>query len=332
METIPQSQGAIVEHSFDDALELHHEDTIPGLDCEVRCDVCGVTILVPAKTVTKSCPYCASTIVNEPQAAEKMYPPESLLPFKLERREAAAAFRRWLTGLWFAPRDLTQLATAGQIHGLYVPHWTFDSSTESDYHGMRGDHYWVTVVENVRDANGRMVQQTRQVMKTRWTPAAGTVAHDFDDVLVVASHSLPGDSMMALAPWNLEDLVVFDPGYLSGFQTERYQVDLRAGFTLAQGIMDQEIRGLCMRDIGGDVQQLSSVRTRHRDVTFKHLLLPVWHSVYRYRDKPFHFLVNARTGEVVGARPISWWKVTGAILGVAGIVGIIILLVQLFGR
>ena len=44
-------------------------------------------------------------------------------------------------------------------------------------------------------------------------------------------------------------------------------------------------------------------------VTFKHTLLPIWISAYRYREKTYRFLVNARTGEVQGERPWSWIKI-----------------------
>jgi hypothetical protein len=39
--------------------------------------------------------------------------------------------------------------------------------------------------------NGRSVTRTRQVRKTRWSYARGTVYEHFDDVLVLASTSLP---------------------------------------------------------------------------------------------------------------------------------------------
>jgi hypothetical protein len=45
-------------------------------------------------------------------------------------------------------------------------------------------------------------------------------------------------------------------------------------------------------------------------VTFKHILLPVWLSAYRFRHKVYRFMVNARTGEIVGERPYSPIKIT----------------------
>jgi hypothetical protein len=58
-------------------------------------------------------------------------------------------------------------------------------------------------------------------------------------------------------------------------------------------------------------------------VTYKHVLLPMWICSYRYRDKIYRFLVNARTGEVQGQRPWSWVKITLAAL-VAAVVAFVI--------
>jgi hypothetical protein len=85
------------------------------------------------------------------------------------------------------------------------------------------------------------------------------------------------------------------------------------------------------RDIGGDTQRILSKNTRYDDVTFKHLLLPVWISAYRYRDKIYRFLVNARTGAVTGERPWSWVKITLAVLAALIVIAIIVYFTQQSG-
>jgi hypothetical protein len=42
----------------------------------------------------------------------------------------------------------------------------------------------VTETYTTTDANGQSQTRTRQVQKIRWSRAAGTVARDFDDLLV----------------------------------------------------------------------------------------------------------------------------------------------------
>jgi len=172
-----------------------------------------------------------------------------------------------------------------------------------------------------RDANGNTVTRTRQVRRTRWSYASGRVQNTFDDILVLASNSLPRKIAQRLAPWDLENFVPYRDEYLSGFVAESYQVDLSQGFETAREIMDGFIRQSICRDIGGDHQRIDSVNTQYENITFKHTLLPVWISAYRYRERVFRFLVNARTGEVQGERPYSVWKILLLVLAIVLIVG-----------
>jgi len=214
-------------------------------------------------------------------------------------------------------------AERSEINGVYMPCWTYDSDTTTRYTGQRGDDYWVTESYTVH-VNGRSERRTRQVRKTRWSYASGTVSEHFDDVLVLASRSLPKGYAEALEPWDLRNLVPYQDEYLSGFQAESYQLDLPQGFEAAKVIMADQIAMLVRRDIGGDHQQIDSMDTRYAGVTFKHTLLPVWISAYRFHKRTFRFLVNARTGEVQGERPYSWIKITLLVLAILTIIVFII--------
>jgi hypothetical protein len=90
--------------------------------------------------------------------------------------------------------------------------------------------------------------------------------------------------------------------------------------------MQGTIAATIRHDIGGDEQRIDSMHTRHDAVTFKHVLLPVWISAYRYRDRTFRFVINARTGRVFGQRPWSAWKITFLVLAILVLVGIITLM------
>ncbi len=307
----PQTQ-AIEERDFETYLEKQatNETTLDGRSTEVRCGGCGAVVLLEDKVVTDHCPFCAAPLHNAPHTAEAMIAPESLLPFAVSQRKGVEAFNRWIAGLWFAPNSLKQFANLGQLSGVYVPFWTFDSMTYTHYTGQRGDDYTETQTYTETNSQGIAETKTRQVTRTEWSSASGEVDHFFDDVLVCASHSLPSDMVATLEPWDLNSLTPFQPEFLSGFKTERYTVGLGDGFALAQQAVDVEIRKLCCRDIGGDHQQLATVNTQHVGVTFKHVLLPIWLAIYRYHDQTYRILVNARTGEISGSRPDSWAKIT----------------------
>ncbi len=83
--------------------------------------------------------------------------------------------------------------------------------------------------------------------------------------------------------------------------------------------MKPAIESAIRSDIGGDTQRIFSVDTTYSNITFKHVLLPVWISSYLFNSKTYNFMINARTGEVQGERPYSWIKITLAVLAAIAI-------------
>lgn len=325
---IEQAPEEVDELDFHTALE--RASSAQGVEerLVVECPSCNAQTTFEANVTVDQCAFCGSKLSAESKSV-KLIKPRSLLPFHIGHEQAAEAFEGWLKGLWFAPGALRKYARLGGLQGLYCPYWTYDCRTVSHYTGQRGEYYYVERSYTTTDSEGRSVRRTRRERRTRWYPASGVVRGTFDDILVVASRSLPADNAQALEPWDLEQLVPHDDRYLSGFKVQSYQVGLEEGFGVAEGRMEPEIRQSVRRDIGGDTQRIDTLDVRYHDITFKHLLLPMWISAYRYRDQIYHFLVNARTGEVQGQRPWSWIKIALTILLAALALWV---LASLFGR
>ncbi|MEM7439922.1 MAG: primosomal protein N' (replication factor Y) - superfamily II helicase [Pseudomonadota bacterium] len=309
----PTPKPEIVELDFHAALkgELADEET-----AEVRtvdCSSCGARYEFDPNTHADECPFCATPVVTD-TGTERQIKPKALLPFHLAEPQARAAMTDWLGALWFAPSGLQEYARKGRaMTGVYVPYWTYDADTKSRYTGERGTIYYVTQQVQVQ-RDGKTVTETRQVPKVRWTPAAGRVTRAFDDVLVLGSKSLPKSYTDALAPWDLSELEPYQPEFLAGFQAEGYTVQLDEGFQEARAFMDRMILRDVKFDIGGDKQRVHNVDTDVRDITFKHILLPVWLAAYKYRGKSYRFVVNGRTGAVRGERPYSAVKIAVAVV------------------
>jgi LSD1 subclass zinc finger protein len=282
----------------------------------VKCGNCGASSTLKPNITSDSCPFCASPIVvTGGGTATSIIKPKYLLPFKIDQKTAFESFKKWVQGLWFAPNDLKQYCSnAEKLNGIYLPYWTYDSKTFSTYTGERGDNYTTTESYSVT-INGKTEERERTVTKIRWSYASGSVYNDFDDVLVLASNSLPPKYTNALEPWDMENITDYNDKFLSGFRSESYQVDVKEGFERSKLIMNEGIRNSVTNDIGGDHQRISSVDTTYNDITFKHILLPIWLSAYRYGDKAYRFMINGRTGEVQGERPYSAIKIILAILG-----------------
>ena len=312
----PTPTGEVLEHDFESQLASLESGAATTVVAEATCDACGAENQLDANQTSGDCAFCGTPFVQQPQTTNTMRP-QAVLPFSVTRDEGLGHFRDWIKGLWFAPNKLKEFARDVQkLKGLYLPHWTYDSGTTTDYMGMRGIHR----TEYYTNSEGE--RQSRTV--TDWYPAAGRVWLNFDDVLVPASDTLPRKYVDELEPWDLPALTPYEDAYLSGFQSESYSVDLRTGFDIAKVKMEPDIEDKIRWDIGGDEQRIHHKNTYYSDITFKYILLPVWISAYRFKDKTYQFLVNARTGEVQGERPWSWIKITLAVLAALAVIGTII--------
>lgn len=326
---IEQTAAAIEERDFERFLAEQAEKEEKIETAVVKCPGCAATVSLRAHVTSDSCPYCATSLVLSGGSTSRQLKPQGVLPFRIDAGRAQTLFSDWARRRWFAPESFRrQSRTPDRFRGLYVPYWTFDADTFSRYSGERGDHYFTTETYPARE-NGRTVMRTRQVQHTRWRSVSGSVNRLFDDQLVLASRSLPTRYAERLTPWELKNLTPFNEKYLSGFQTESYQVDLPEGFATAREAMTSAIHAAVRSDIGGDEQRVHQVQTDWRRITFKHILLPVWISSYRYGQKLYRFLINGCSGEVQGERP---WSVFKILLAIAGIGGLITLLVVLFNH
>jgi predicted RNA-binding Zn-ribbon protein involved in translation (DUF1610 family)/ribosomal protein S27E len=329
-EAIAQSAEQVEEQRFEQHLRIRPEQMakLAANALEVQCQSCGAKSIFTPPEVAGRCEFCGVQIVAQPKSADPILTPGGLLPFSITQQQASANLRQWLSSLWFAPNSLKHFAQPEAIHGVYIPFWTYDTNTTSDYTGQRGEYYYQTETYYERDAQGRQVQRTRQVRHTRWYPASGRVTASFNDVLIAATLSLPPNRLAALEPWDLEQLRSYEPAFLSGFKAQRYQVDLEQGFELATKVVAPIIEQNVRNDIGGDEQRIESLSTHYSQITFKHLLLPVYAGAYRFNGKLFQILVNGRTGEIQGERPYSVWKIA---LLVVSLLFLVLILVMLLG-
>ena len=329
-QAIPESAERVEEQSFEQHLRIRPEQVtkLAANALEVQCQSCGAKSIFTPPEVAGRCEFCGVQIVAQPKSADPILTPGGLLPFRVTQPQASAELKHWLSTRWFAPNGLKYFAQPEAIHGVYIPFWTYDTHTTSDYTGQRGEYYYETETYYERDAQGNQVQRTRQVRHTRWYPASGTVTVAFDDVLIPATLSLSQNRLAALEPWDLVELKPYEPAFLSGFKAQRYQVDLAQGFERAKEVIAPVIENNVRNDIGGDEQQIHSLATDYDQITFKHLLLPVYAGAYRYNGKLFQILVNGRTGEIQGDRPYSFWKIA---LLVVSLLILVLILVIAFG-
>jgi hypothetical protein len=255
--------------------------------------------------VAQNCEFCGSPALVPYDEIKAPIRPESVLPFKLSESDVRDRVHAWYSSRWFAPNKFKTHAFTDTLHGAYLPYWTFDAQVHADWTADAGFYYYET--ETYEDSQGRT--QTRQVQRTRWEPASGSLDHFFDDELVPASRGVPENLLRTVEPFPTGDLAPYDPGYVSGWVVEQYQIDLVGAAAKSRAQMDDKLRQLCAEQIPGDTYRNLQVSADYAAQTFKHVLLPVYILTYQYGARTFRIIANGYTGTVGGKYPKSWIKI-----------------------
>jgi hypothetical protein len=324
VELTPSGEEKIVEHDLATALREIPDDQ-RGWNAKkisVRCQSCQAISVFDPERVAQRCEFCGSSSLVPYEEIKEAFRPESLLPMKVSETQVRDSIRRWYRTRWFAPNKLKTSALTDTVKGLYIPYWTFDAQVHADWTAESGYHYYET--ETYRDANGKT--HLRQVQKTRWVPSSGSLDHFFDDELVPASRGVQADLLRQVEPFPTKELAPYQPGFLSGWIVERYQIDLIAAAQTARAGMDAELERLCGAEVPGNTYRNLQVDSDYSGQTFKHILTPIWLLTYNYGARAFQVVVNGYTGTIAGRYPKSWIKITLAVLAAAIAIGIIVLL------
>jgi len=318
---IPSSENGFEELELKKYLNEMGSQTHSEEITVLHCKNCGANQHIEENYKSLHCVYCSTPLIIEDAYKEDWILPGAVLPFQIDQKKAHQIFKNWVNGLWFAPNNLKKAAIDPQnTKGLYAPYWTFDAQLTGNYVGQRGDYYYVSVP--YIDNKGR--RDSRQERRTRWSPARGIIKGFVDDTLIKASKQRAGVIPKSIALWNLKALQPFDSSFLAGFVTEKYTIPLKEGHFESNKEAEKIATRWAMRDIGGDTQRVTKIEIRLEGETFKHILLPVYVSAYKFNGKRFNFFVNGQTGALSGERPYSFWKIFLLILTILTVIVLIL--------
>lgn len=280
---------------------------------KVICKSCGAQTVYSANEIANVCPYCGSNQVME-EKAENIMAPGGVIPFGISVQDASVRFKNWIGKKFFCPKLAKDSAKPKAFQGMYVPYWTFDANTRSQYTGQYGKRRTVK-------------RGDKMVTETKWYHTSGRYNQSFDDILVCGASSQNQQLISGIEPYDTAKAVQYKPEYMAGFVAESYTVKVKDAWETAKNKMAQIIRSGIRRKIENENSaqdsRISTLNTSYSDITYKYLLLPVWISSFQYKDKVYHFMVNGQTGRVSGKTPLSAIKIT---LTVAAVIAVMLLL------
>jgi hypothetical protein len=255
----------------------------------IQCDGCGGSVAFDAGRQAARCLFCGSIAVHADDGAETVLVPDAMLPFEVTHADADDRFRRWARSSWWHAAPLRGLSI--ELHALLLPVWHFDVALET---------HWAGLVPASTRSGSR--------------PRAG-VEHAELAALVPASMGLGEAELRALQPFREGAAVRFD----LSLPHEVPALTERAAAEVARETLTAEHRQRIVR-AQGLVRCRSSSLVRVREARLS--MVPVYIGSFRYRDRPWRFVINGQTGAVTGRAPLDRWKLAAVIALVTAAVAV----------
>jgi len=290
-----------------------------------RCSNCGAQTIMSATTIATTCPFCDSAVVVDSAALDSVRP-DTVIPFENSVQDAQRAILHWRKRRVFAPPKFKKSLNVDSVKGTYLPVWTFDCDTSTNYSGTLGKRCTRTVRRN-----GKTYTETY----IRWFPVSGTIRQIFDDLFVNGSNSVPQSQVDKLHPFPQSKYVVYDDKYLAGYVADNYSIQPQQAFKTAQATMRSVIERAIMAQHFADVKGTLNLSTTYLSRSFKYLMLPLYVTATKYKNKVFNNYVsgvaagNVKKIKVSGKAPVCWWKVLLTVIaGAAAALGVAYLFVN----
>ena len=268
------------------------------------CQSCGAELITDLHTAATECVYCHNPVILKGRLSGE-YRPSKLIPFKVSREQAVEIFKSWCGNRKFLPKDFQSDSQLLHLHGVYVPFWVADchirGRMNAECHKIRhwssGDYNYTEVKEYEVIRNAEL---------------------DFEGIPADGASKIADDLMEAIEPFDYRETVPFEMPYLSGFLSDKYDVNKSQVFPRVRN-----------RAVNGSDQMLrssmtgyDSVRVINSDMTilqtkWQYMLLPVWFMSYQYQGKQYDFAINGQTGKQAGTPPLDTKKLNRLCTGIA---------------
>ena len=257
-----------------------------------RCPNCNANVITDKNTTATFCVYCGSTsIIKERLIGE--FKPSKIIPFKTTKEDAIKAFKDFKKGKLFAPDDFNNKENIEKITGVYIPFWAYNCSSKGDI------DFSAQNVSSWRSGDYRYTKTDYYSVKRE-----GTMK--FNKVPVDGSRKFDDNTMDSIEPFLYEDLKDFNISYLSGFLSEKYDINIEEASVRAKA----RISNTVIEKFKSTIKHYDSVDVSNSKIDVdidkaEYILLPVWMLNIKHNNIPYLFAMNGQTGKMIGDIPID---------------------------
>ncbi len=276
------------EHYEPQDLALEKEVLLSGYSCPS----CGAEITGDDTLGATVCPYCGNATVIKKQF-EGAFHPDCIIPFKVDKKAAMAAFEADFENAPFLPDEFKNKKKIEEMSGVYVPFWLFDC----DCNAAISYNAELVTSRTARDYN---------YTKTSFFKLYRGGSVSFANIPVNASKKADNAYMEAVEPFDCKDAAEFNCAYLAGYLADKYDISAEESTSRANERVKNSTVAAFQETVNGYTAAVpEKTRLDVSNGKIRYSLMPVWMLNIRYEDKNYKFAINGQTGKVVGAYPVD---------------------------
>ncbi|NMW99271.1 ATP-binding protein [Mobiluncus curtisii] len=270
---------------------------------QFQCNSCGGEIIGSPDMVSARCPWCNNNFVATGQLTSTRVP-DRMIPFAMTKEQALEAFKANMKGLKLLPREFQQVSV-DDIQGVYVPYWLYDATVAGEGNFS---------CENIRTWTDSEYEYTQHQEYQVYRSA--NVA--FLDVPVAGTTKVTDKLTESIEPFDYTKSVAFSPAYLTGFMTNKYDVEAQDANPRALERMKDSTEEVLRNSISG-YDTVSTINTSIQPAfgELEYVFLPMWLMNVDFQGKNYNYAMNGQTGKFVGTFPVSQRKYWGGLIGIA---------------
>ena len=250
----------------------------------LSCESCGAVSILPKAQKSQRCPYCGSNQLADSKELRELVDPQVISLMKIGRKEAHKRIKKWMGRGLFSHDNLITASKGLKLNPAYYSCWTFDGISEIN---------WSCEV------------QVNNTGYERWEPRYGVQSQVFNDILVSGVQAISEKDLSSIGPFDLVNVEKFSPEYLAGWPTILYDCSISDASNKAREIVARRFRPQVnnLIEIGREKRNVQISFGKWADMTYKHILLPIWVGNYTFQGKSYRVLMNGQTGKIRGEKP-----------------------------
>lgn len=270
---------------------------------QFQCNSCGGEIIGSPDMVSARCPWCNNNFVATGQLTSTRVP-DRMIPFAMTKEQALEAFKANMKGLKLIPREFKQVSV-DDIQGVYVPYWLYDATVAGE------GNFSCEKLRTWTDSEYEYTEH-REYQVYRSANVA------FLDVPVAGTTKVTDKITESVEPFDYTKSVAFSPAYLTGFMTNKYDVDAQDANPRALERMKDSTEEVLRNSISG-YDTVSTINTSIQPAfgELEYVFLPMWLMNVKFQGKNYNYAMNGQTGKFVGTFPVSERKYWTGLIGIA---------------